>query len=671
MSELTSTQLTLHESSINATWLVLSACLVFIMQIGFMALETGSVGRIWRPGTIVKNFEDLFLGVVSFSVLGYSIAFADDGPFPGFMGGTKHAFLMNVKPSDYLFVLFQMCFVSTAATIVSGCVVERMTSGSYAMFSFLLSFIVYPVLVHWVWSPNGWLLLKGFVDFAGSGVVHVTGGLAGLILLQFLGNRVGKDSGIKGLDHNNAELFMVGTGVFLLWVGWIGFNCGSVIYMVGDGTPELVGLIALNVILSACISAATSNIYLRLVDKSDNFDITESLNCLLAGLVSITSSCHQIQPWVASIIGVEATIAYFLWEKFLKRMNIDDPLSVTSVHLMGGALGVINQGLFADTGDAETSGLFMYGHPKQFGIQLLGLLCIIVWVTIWVIILAKLLDITMGIRASLFVEDQGVKLWEYAPNLAFKVLFQAIKEDPAARIWLWSFRQFVQQVYNHETSALDTIIAIDEFKKQCHKVLLNVNKNEDGEYDLTELKNTIYPFVQAIYVQYIKNKHWKAMIRDACDELDKSQVMDYYAEDATSSPLKPNEINLRHSLISKQMTGIESAGTDLIDFYREHTSMQTKNMQILLEMRFITIFDNIREEAAKQLLNAWNIFAKQGVGAETMKITPNKVYDIDEKDFNIRWYHINELTEEMRQRSFFARANEILSPRSVSVPKEE
>ena len=107
-----------------------------------------------------------------------------------------------------------------------------MTSGSYAMFSFLLSLFVYPVLVHWVWSANGWLLMKGFVDFAGSGVVHVTGGLAGLVLLQFLGKRVGKDSGIKGLDHNNAELFMVGTGVFLLWVGWIGFNCGSVIYMV-------------------------------------------------------------------------------------------------------------------------------------------------------------------------------------------------------------------------------------------------------------------------------------------------------------------------------------------------------------------------------------------------------------------------------------------------------
>ena len=116
----TSDTLTIHEASINATWLVLSASLVFIMQIGFMALETGSVGRIWRPGTIVKNFEDLFLGVVSFSIIIYSLAFADDGALQGFIGGSKHFFLRNIQPTDYLFVLFQMCFVSTAATIVSG-----------------------------------------------------------------------------------------------------------------------------------------------------------------------------------------------------------------------------------------------------------------------------------------------------------------------------------------------------------------------------------------------------------------------------------------------------------------------------------------------------------------------------------------------------------------------
>eukprot|EP01083_Nonionella_stella_P069509 185320_1 len=254
-----------------------------------MALETGSVGKIWRPGTIVKNFEDIFLGIVSFSILGYSLSFSADG-IGGFVGGFNHILLRNIEPHQFLFVTFQLCFVSTAATIVSGCVVERMTSGAYAVFSFLLSCLVYPVLVHWVWCEEGWLFKMGFVDFAGCGVVHVTGGLAGLVLLQFLPNRVGKDCGVKGLDHNNPDLFMIGTGVFLLWIGWIGFNCGSVIYMVGEGTPELVGLIAINVLLSACVSAAASNCYLRFIHKSDNFDITEP-SLYLSALCEMKTWC--------------------------------------------------------------------------------------------------------------------------------------------------------------------------------------------------------------------------------------------------------------------------------------------------------------------------------------------------------------------------------------------
>jgi len=679
---------TLHESSINASWLVLSASLVFIMQIGFMALETGSVGRVWKPGTIVKNFEDLFLGVVSFSILGYSFAFADDG-IEGFIGGFKYAFLRNIQPSEYLFVLFQMCFVSTAATIVSGCVVERMTSGSYAMFSFLLSLIVYPVLVHWVWSSGGWLLERGFVDFAGSGVVHVTGGLAGLVLLQFLGDRVGKNSGIKGLDHNEAELFIVGTGVFLLWIGWIGFNCGSVIYMVGDGTPELVGLIALNVILSAAVSAATSNVYLRFVQSSENFDITESLNCLLAGLVCITSSCHQIAPWAASVIGVEATIAYFLWEKLLKKLNIDDPLSVTSVHLMGGAVGVLNQGLFADTGDAETSGVLMYGNFKQFGVQLLGLICIFVWVTIWVCVLAKLLDFTMGIRASLFVEDQGVKLWEYAPNLAFKMLFPSIKQDPAARLWLWSFHNFVFQVYNHDLQALDAIVAIDEFKRQCQQALIdNFSRNGEGEYDFTELKKIIHPMIQAIHIKYIKDRNWKSSLEKTfADDLqdiyfndnnnnnnndDLNENMENMEEQTQSPLLLKATKSIQNDLMNRQMTGIESAGNDMMNYFRQET-LDTNDMQRLLEMRYMTIFDSIREEATKQLLNAWNIFAKQGVSQQFINMKPDKIFIInsDEGDFSINWLSEIELRNDLRQKSIYERASRLVSPKSVDIPKEE
>lgn len=666
----------LHETSINATWLVLSASLVFIMQIGFMALETGSVGRVWRPGTIVKNFEDLFLGIVSFSILGYSVAFADDG-IDGFIGGFKYMFLRNIKSEEYLFVLFQMCFVSTAATIVSGCVVERMTSGSYAMFSFLLSFIVYPVLVHWVWSTDGWLLHKGFVDFAGSGVVHVTGGLAGLVLLQFLGERVGKNSGIKGLDHNEKELFTVGTGVFLLWIGWIGFNCGSVIYIVGDGTPESVGLIALNVIMSAAVAAATSNIYLRFVQSSENFDITESLNCLLAGLVAITSSCHQIQPWAASVIGVEATIAYFLWEKLLKRLDIDDPLSVTSVHLMGGSLGVLNQGLFGDSGIAETSGLFMYGHFKQFGIQLLGLICIFGWVILWVCILAKLLDKTMGIKASLFVEDQGVKLWEYAPNLAFKVLFPSIKQDGAARIWLWSFHNFIDQVFHHDLQALDAIVAIDIFKQKCSEVLDGdeFNKNGDGDYDFGEMKKVINPLVQAIYLKYIKDRNWKSSLEKTfTDDIIQENYnmndddIDVNMMESTQSPISLKPID--NVLIKRQMTGIESAGTELVNYFRSDT-LTTSNMQKLLEMRYLTIFDSIRDEAAKQLLNAWNIFAKQGVSQQFITMRPTKVFDINYNDFSIKWISMMELENNFRQKSIYERASQLVSPKSVDIQKEE
>eukprot|EP00485_Elphidium_margaritaceum_P012865 CAMPEP_0202706720 /NCGR_PEP_ID=MMETSP1385-20130828/19093_1 /ASSEMBLY_ACC=CAM_ASM_000861 /TAXON_ID=933848 /ORGANISM="Elphidium margaritaceum" /LENGTH=668 /DNA_ID=CAMNT_0049365251 /DNA_START=32 /DNA_END=2038 /DNA_ORIENTATION=- len=667
-----SDELPLHESSINATWLVLASSLAFIMQIGFMAVETGSVGRIWRPGTIVKNFEDLFLGIVSFSIVGYSFAFDGDSGLKGFMGGFKYAFLRNVTSDEWLFVVFQMCFVSTAATIVSGCVVERMTSGSYAMFSFLLSSIVYPVLVHWVWASDGWLLKLGFVDFAGSGVVHVTGGMAGLVLLQFLGERVAKGSGIKGLDHNQQDLFLVGTGVFLLWLGWIGFNCGAVIVMVRPSTPETVGLIAVNIVLSACVAAATSNIYLRFVVQ--NFNLTQSLNCLLCGLVAITSSCHNIQPWAAYVIGVQAVIGYFMWEKLLSKLDIDDPLSVTSVHLMGGALGVINQALFADTGDASTSGLFISGAIKPFGIQCLGLLVICVWVAVWVCIFAKFLDKCMGIRASLFVEDQGVKLWEYVPELAFKLLLPSLKHDAAARMWLWSFRDFVMKVYPNQAQSLDALVVIHEFRKKCEDIMAGV-PNLTGDFDgtgndlaMTEAKETLDNLVSTIFHQYKK-------IKQNCNDDDRDN------ESVLSRLRAPSPPNAADDRLSRNITMLESNEGDLMDYYRQksnHSVMSSnniRNIRTLMGMRYVTLFDAVRDDAMRNLQTAWNIFAKRGLPEDHLQLAPDKVYSIDESDFSITWLSEYQLVSQKQKSIYLIQKIVSLesptSSRNRHLPKEE
>jgi Amt family ammonium transporter len=432
--------------AINFMWTLICGFLVMFMQAGFAMAETGFTQAKNAGHTMAMNFMVYAIGMLGYWVIGFALQMggAGAGSLTGGTGlldsefvihlfgkefglfGMKGFFLSGVTYDTAIFTLFlfQMVFMDTTATIPTGAMAERWTFKSFVVYAFFISGIVYPLYANWVWG-GGWLsqlgknfgLGHGTLDFAGSSVVHMTGGVAALAGAIVLGPRIGKfraDGTPNAIPGHHIPMAMV--GCFILAFGWFGFNAGSTL----AGGDLRIGVIATNTMLASAAGAFASLVYMWF--KYGKPDISMAANGLLAGLVAITAPCAFVNSVSAVIIGIVAGIILCASVLFVERtLKIDDPVGAISVHGVNGAWGLLALGLFADgtygdglNGVAGTvKGLF-YGNSSQFAAEVVGVLTNFIFVFIIMYVFFKILDMIVPLRVSEELEREGLDQAEVA-----------------------------------------------------------------------------------------------------------------------------------------------------------------------------------------------------------------------------------------------------------------
>ena len=429
-------------SSLDTIWTLLGAVLVFFMQAGFAMVETGFTRAKNAGNIIMKNLLDFAIGTVVFWFIGFGLMFAGDGALIGgldlFISGDYSSSIPT-----FTFVIFQTVFCATSATIVSGAMAERTKFSSYCIYSLIISALIYPISGHWIWG-GGFLSQLGFHDFAGSTAVHMVGGIAALVGAKILGPRIGKYSK-DGKAHAipGHSLTLGALGVFILWFCWFGFNGCSTVSMTGD---EIL-LSASNIFMTTNIAAASSTIVAMIVTwiKYKKPDVSMTLNGSLAGLVAITAGCDMVSPAGAFFIGViSGFVVVFAVEFIEKKLKIDDPVGAISVHGVCGALGTILTGLFALDG-----GLFYGGGFKFLGTQILGVLCVILWVLVTMTLVFLAIKKTVGLRVSAEEEILGLDKLEHGLESSYAD-FMLVDNDtsPSTSSISPDFVDTVPAVYN-------------------------------------------------------------------------------------------------------------------------------------------------------------------------------------------------------------------------------
>jgi Amt family ammonium transporter len=400
------------QRNLNVVWTFIAAFLVFFMQAGFAMVEAGLTRAKNVVNIIMKNLMDFSVGSLVFFFVGFGLMF---GTNPSGWFGTDWFFLNFIEYGDdfdgqvwpFTFLIFQTVFAATAATIVSGAMAERTKFSSYLIYSVFITAFIYPVFGSWAWgglfAGGGWLEGMGFLDYAGSTVVHSVGGWLALAGALVLGPRLGKygpDGSPRAIPGHNLPLASL--GVFILWLGWFGFNPGST--TTGDG---LAGYIAVTTNLAAATGAVAAMVTAWIVIGKP--DATMALNGALGGLVSITAPCDAVSPLGAIAIGLIGGIvvvgSVLALDKVLK---IDDPVGAVSVHGVCGAWGTLAVGLF----NLE-SGLLYGGGVTQLGIQAVGVGAAFVWAFGAGMILFLAIKFTAGLRVSAEEEVAGLDVGEH------------------------------------------------------------------------------------------------------------------------------------------------------------------------------------------------------------------------------------------------------------------
>ncbi len=394
-------------SLIDTMWVLVASFLVFIMHLGFAAVEAGFTRSKNTISIITKNVFAIAMGIVVFMVIGFSLAFSGDGSFIGnldlfMISGVGSSPWPDLMIPAAAFFLFQAMFAATAATIVSGAVAERMKLSAYILLTVVLVALIYPIIVHWVWG-GGWLEALGFEDFAGSTVVHSVGAWTALAIVMVLGPRFGKyDEKGKPQAIAGHNIGLATIGVILLWFGWFGFNAGSELAMTAD-----VPLIA----VTTAISAAGGGLAAMLVSKlkGGKPDVGMALNGILGGLVGITAGCAVVSPLWALVIGIlSGVIVVYAVEFIESKLKIDDPVGAIAVHGVCGVFGTISVGLFS-----SANGLITTGSASQLLVQLIGVGATFGLVFVSALVLAKVVDIALGLRVPAEAEIKGLDLTEF------------------------------------------------------------------------------------------------------------------------------------------------------------------------------------------------------------------------------------------------------------------
>ena len=410
--------------AVDTAWLLIAAFLVFFMQAGFAMVEAGFVRAKNTTNILMKNILDASMGAIAFWAVGWGIAYGVTGESAPGLFGDGDFFLKGFD--DYASWIFQFAFAATAATIVSGALAERTKFTAYLVYSVFITAIIYPVVVHWAWDGNGWMtafredtfMANGYIDFAGSGVVHTVGGIAGLMGAIVVGPRLGKfgkDGSINAIPGHNISIAVL--GMFILWFGWYGFNPGSTLGLSG-GFAEIAARVAVMTTLAAGAGAATMAIASKLL--SGKYDMGFVVNGALGGLVAITAPCATVEPWAAIVIGAIGALVVMAGVRGLETLRIDDPVGAVSVHGFAGIWGVLSVGLFSDQdlllnayGYEENYGLLLGGGAEQLAAQAVGIASIIAWTAVTAGVLFLAIRFTIGMRVPEEEELQGLDIGEH------------------------------------------------------------------------------------------------------------------------------------------------------------------------------------------------------------------------------------------------------------------
>ena len=406
-------------------WFLIGAALVFWMQAGFAMVETGFTRAKNSGNIIMKNLMDFCIGTVMFIIIGFSLLLGED--VLGLIGKPGFDIFTAYADFDWSSFVFNLVFCATTATIVSGAMAERTKFLSYCIYSGVISALIYPIEAHWIWG-GGWLAQLGFHDFAGSCAIHMVGGISALIGAKILGPRIGKfekDAQGKVVKVNafpGHNIPIGALGVFILWLGWYGFN--------GAAATSLEQLASIFVTTTIAPAVATVVCMIFTWVKYGKPDVSMCLNASLAGLVAITAPCDVTDAFGSMVIGAVAgvLVVFGVWLLDYK-LHIDDPVGAVAVHMMNGIWGTLAVGLFAtptapgysiaNASGEEIKGLFYGGGFELLGLQILGFVAVAAWTAVTITILFLVIKSTIGLRASREEEIKGLDITEHGLTSAY------------------------------------------------------------------------------------------------------------------------------------------------------------------------------------------------------------------------------------------------------------
>ena len=405
-------------SEVFIVWFLIGAALVFWMQAGFAMVEAGFTRAKNTGNIIMKNLMDFCIGTVVFILIGFSLLLGED--LVGLIGKPGFDIFTGYADFDWSNFVFNLVFCATTATIVSGAMAERTKFLSYCIYSAVISALIYPIEAHWIWG-GGWLSQLGFHDFAGSCAIHMVGGISALIGAALLGPRIGKytkdESGkiIKINAFPGHNITIGALGVFILWLGWYGFNGAAAT------SVEQLGSIFVTTTIAPAIATVVCMIFTWI--KYGKPDVSMCLNASLAGLVAITAGCDVTDAFGAIVIGAVSgvLVVFGVWLLDYK-LRVDDPVGAVAVHCLNGIWGTLAVGLFATTsapGNDSYTGLFYGGGFHLFGLQLLGFVSVAAWTAVTITITFLIIKATVGLRVTEEEEIVGLDPTEHGLASAY------------------------------------------------------------------------------------------------------------------------------------------------------------------------------------------------------------------------------------------------------------
>ncbi|MDE2858012.1 MAG: ammonium transporter [Chloroflexota bacterium] len=369
------------QANLDITWILLAGFLVFFMQAGFAMLEGGMIRETGVVNSLAENFMDACVTGIVFFIVGYGIAYGtyDAGMEGGGLTPANISLLLGgadgTADGDGALLagfFFQFAFAGAAATIATGAMAERTNFVGKLVYSAILGAIIYPVVVFWTWG-GGWIAAQGFIDFAGSTIVHMTGGVVALVGAYMLGPRAGR---VFGRPPEASNLGIAALGTFILWFGWYGFNVGSTL---GANAPNIMGLVAVNTTLAAAAGALGAMFYKYM--RTESWNMSFILNGSLAGLVGITAGCASVTPLAALVIGLLSGAVVVIAVTTVERMKIDDAVGAFSVHGACGAFGTLMIGIVGSSALGAPS-LLDGGTLDTLGVQVVGVAVVAIWTTV-------------------------------------------------------------------------------------------------------------------------------------------------------------------------------------------------------------------------------------------------------------------------------------------------